>query len=235
MHILTRLLAKYEVSWLQNKAPKFSNRQWNFNTKSVMLLTALVSQIHVVLRWRKNHPVYIIGFTNISTVKLLNQYVIFWIDPHSELAEHAKLAVWRMFKEELNRGAASVRAPSRRIRAWAGAAVLRGCRAKCWGLSTGPVCGGWFPFAEYSNLSKEFLLPILTACPFAYTHTSTLMYTHPHTLNDLEARPNLGGKQYLLGFHEDKNWAIKMTADLNASCLSPSFSYINMFLKRKTY
>lgn len=45
MHILMWLLAKFEVSWLQSEAPKFSNLQWNFNTKSVMFLIALVSYL----------------------------------------------------------------------------------------------------------------------------------------------------------------------------------------------
>lgn len=46
MHILMWLLAKFEVSWLQSEALKFSNLQWNFNTKSVMFLIALVSYLY---------------------------------------------------------------------------------------------------------------------------------------------------------------------------------------------
>ena len=80
-HILMRLLAKDEASWLWNKAPKFRNLQQNFNIKLVMLLIALVSTIYVPSRWKRS--LYMPCFTNISTLKFY-QDEVFLIDPPSE-------------------------------------------------------------------------------------------------------------------------------------------------------
>lgn len=112
-----RSLAKSEVSWLWNKAPKFRDLQQSVNIKPVVLPTALVSNM-CVFEMEEVSTLYTFFVSQIFQHLNFNWNGVFRIDPPSERTVHAhyKITVQRMcvptyiIKEELSTGAESISA-----------------------------------------------------------------------------------------------------------------------------
>lgn len=105
----------------------------------------------------KQNYIHIICFTNISTPKMLNQHVTFWIDSPSERTEPDKLTVQRMyFPTQDYQGRVKQRCREHSWReqlmglSWSSCSHGLLCS---WSLSSGSVDDS-FPFAEYTNFLK---------------------------------------------------------------------------------